>query len=208
MEQTAPGSASDVGRLIHGRRAGPGHGRSRRRRPWGTRMEQTAPGSASDVGRLIHGRRAGPGHGRSRRRRPWGTFGLEVLASQSIGRPSTWLDGDVSSHADHVAIAADAVVRVVAVEVVALAADAPLVAGEEYRAGLGLTRIDVVERMEIPHQLRVVSGPKPVELRGRCIDAAGAGDEIRFPLQNLERREPLLGSPRQLEVHNDAEALR
>ena len=36
MEQTCPGSASDRGRLLHGRRAGPGHGRSRRRRPWGT----------------------------------------------------------------------------------------------------------------------------------------------------------------------------
>ena len=37
MEQTPPGSASDPGRLIHGRRAGPGHGRSRRHRLWGTR---------------------------------------------------------------------------------------------------------------------------------------------------------------------------
>ena len=36
MEQTCPGSASDRGRLLHGRRAGPDHGRSRRRRPWGT----------------------------------------------------------------------------------------------------------------------------------------------------------------------------
>ena len=36
MEQTCPWSASDRGRLLYGRRAGPGHGRSRRRRPWGT----------------------------------------------------------------------------------------------------------------------------------------------------------------------------
>ena len=36
MEQTPPGSASDEGRLFHGRRAGPGHSRSRRRRLWGT----------------------------------------------------------------------------------------------------------------------------------------------------------------------------
>ena len=33
------GSASDRVRLLHDRRAGPGHGRSRRRRPWGTSQE-------------------------------------------------------------------------------------------------------------------------------------------------------------------------
>ena len=32
---TPMGSDSDQGRLFHGRRVGPGHGRSRRRRPWG-----------------------------------------------------------------------------------------------------------------------------------------------------------------------------
>ena len=36
MEQTFSGSASDRGRLSHGRRAGPGRGRSRRLRLWGT----------------------------------------------------------------------------------------------------------------------------------------------------------------------------
>ena len=39
MEQASPGSASDRGRLFHGRRAGPGHRRGRRRRLWGTSTE-------------------------------------------------------------------------------------------------------------------------------------------------------------------------
>ena len=88
MEQTCPGSASDPVRLFHGRRAGPGHRRSRRLRLWGTCMEQTCPGSASDLVRVFHGRRAGPGQSlqpgsargnpsqekdRSRRLRLWGT---------------------------------------------------------------------------------------------------------------------------------------
>ena len=53
MDQTHPGSASDPGRLFHGRRAGPGRGsargypsqakdRSRRRRLWGARMKTAA----------------------------------------------------------------------------------------------------------------------------------------------------------------------
>ena len=49
MEQTPPGSASDLGRLIHGRRAGPGHGRSRRRRPWGTFKEEQDHGIRTTV---------------------------------------------------------------------------------------------------------------------------------------------------------------
>ena len=38
MKQTPSESASDRGRLFHRRRAGPGHGRRRRRRLWGTDM--------------------------------------------------------------------------------------------------------------------------------------------------------------------------
>ena len=40
MEQTSSGSDSDQGRLFHGRRAGPGHGRGRRRRLWGTYWQE------------------------------------------------------------------------------------------------------------------------------------------------------------------------
>ena len=70
MEQASPGSASDRGRLIHGRRAGPGRSpqpgsargnpsqeriRSRRRRLWGTASENDArPGAGRPRGPRLH----------------------------------------------------------------------------------------------------------------------------------------------------------
>ena len=53
-EQMPPGSASDPGQLVHGRRAGPGHGRGRRHRLWGTAANggrvNDAPAENCDLG--------------------------------------------------------------------------------------------------------------------------------------------------------------
>jgi hypothetical protein len=49
-----------------------------------------------------------------------------------------------------------------------------------------------------------MTGLEPVEIRYRRFDATGADDEVRFFLQNLERREPFFRFPRQLEVQDDS----
>ena len=71
----AYGSASDRQRLLQGRRAGPGRGRGRRHRPWGTSMGQTltgAPATGSGCCRDDElGRAAGGAEGTDRGALPW-----------------------------------------------------------------------------------------------------------------------------------------
>ena len=91
MEQTPPGSASDPGRLLRGRRAGPGQEpsageregvplackrRCRRRRLWGTSMEQTLPGAPATWSGCCMVDERGRATGGADRRRLWGTFKL------------------------------------------------------------------------------------------------------------------------------------